>query len=130
MVALNFPTSPTDGQTYNGYVWDASITAWSRESEDGIQPVETSATAPSSPADGQLWFDTASETLFVYYEAGGEWVGTGGGNVASDAIQPNSNQITEDYTFESNENGVSAGPITIADGVTVTIGATSAWSIV
>lgn len=54
----------------------------------------------------------------------------GGGNVASDAIQPNFNTISEDYTFEANYNGVSAGPITIADGFTVTVGATSAWSIV
>jgi len=83
----------------------------------------------NTPADGSdprtfpaIWNATA--TLL---EAN---VGGGTGNVASDCIQPNFSTISEDYTFDANYNGVSAGPITIASGVTVTIGATSAWSIV
>ena len=83
-----------------------------------------------APTAGMMTFLVDVAQVNVY--DGTEWVEVsgGGGNVASDAIQPNSNQITEDYTFEANQNGVSAGPITIADGVTVTVGATSAWSIV
>ena len=82
-----------------------------------------------TPTAGMMTFLVDVAQVNVY--DGTEWVEvSGGGNVASDAIQPNSNQITEDYTFEANQNGVSAGPITIASGITVTVGATSAWSIV
>lgn len=86
-------------------------------------------TAIASPSAGMMTFLVDLAVVNVW--DGTEWVEvSGGGNVASDAIQPNSNEITEDYTFEANQNGVSAGPITIASGITVTVGATSAWSIV
>ena len=56
--------------------------------------------------------------------------GGGTSNVASDCIQPNYSVISENYTFTTGYNGVSAGPITIASGYTVTVPAGSAWSIV
>ena len=119
MTELNFPASPTNGQVYNGYSWNSTISVWTRLNTaidiDDLSNVEAPA-----PSNGDS---------LVYN--GTEWVNSpGSSNVASDAIQPNSNQITADYTFEANKNGVSAGPITIASGVTVTVGATSAWSIV
>lgn len=57
------------------------------------------------------------------------------GAVTIDKITPsfitlNTKTISSDYTLSSNYNGVSAGPITIANGVTVTISSGSAWSIV
>ena len=27
-MALNFPNSPSDGDTYEGYVWNATVGAW------------------------------------------------------------------------------------------------------
>jgi hypothetical protein len=50
--------------------------------------------------------------------------------VAGGTIVQNSQSITSSFTFPSNKNGVSGGPITIVDGVTVTIPDGSAWSIV
>jgi len=43
-------------------------------------------------------------------------------------IRTNANTINEDITIPANTNGMSAGPITIADGKTVTL--TGSWSIV
>ena len=37
--------------------------------------------------------------------------------------------IDENYTIEANTNGLSAGPITIANGVTVTISSGARWVI-
>ena len=86
-------------------------------------------TALPSPTAGMMTFLVDVAQVNVYDGSG--WVEvSGGGNEASDAIQPNFNTISEDYTFTANYNGVSAGPITIASGFTVTVGATSAWSIV
>jgi hypothetical protein len=42
----------------------------------------------------------------------------------------NSQTVTSNYTIGATTNAVSAGPITIADGVTVTVNDGGAWSIV
>lgn len=47
-----------------------------------------------------------------------------------DIFYENSTTVSSDYTITSGRNAVSAGPITIADGVTVTIPSGSNWSVV
>ena len=49
---------------------------------------------------------------------------------ASGCIYENSQTITANYTITSGKNGMSAGPITINSGVTVTIPSGSAWTVV
>ncbi len=105
----------------NGYLMDQSVMVFANAA--------ARTAAISSPAAGMMTFLVDVAQVNVY--DGSAWVEvSGGGNEASDAIQPNFNTISEDYTFTANYNGVSAGPITIASGFTVTVGATSAWSIV
>jgi hypothetical protein len=41
-----------------------------------------------------------------------------------------SNTVTTSYTIPENQNAMSIGPITIANGVTVTVGAGETWTIV
>jgi hypothetical protein len=90
------------------------------------------ATAIGTPIAGMMSFLTSSTAVQVY--SGSTVVGwtdiSGTSNVANDSIQPNFNTISENYTFVDGYNGVSAGPITIASGATVTVGTASAWSIV
>ena len=43
-------------------------------------------------------------------------------------IRTNANTICENITIPANTNGMTAGPVTIADGYTVTL--TGTWSIV
>jgi len=43
-------------------------------------------------------------------------------------IRTNANTISENITIPANTNGMTAGPVTIADGYTVTLNGT--WSIV
>ena len=56
---------------------------------------------------------------------------TSGGNVkiASGVIE-NSNTISSNYTVSSNYNAMSAGPMSISSGVSVTVPSGSAWTIV
>ena len=78
-------------------------------------------TTITSPSTGQaLTFD------------GTKWVNSaaGGGAVAGGAIYENSQTITANYTLTSGKNGLSAGPITISSGVTVTVPSGSVWAIV
>lgn len=51
-------------------------------------PVTVSATAPSSPSNGDLWWDTVNEGLFMYYTGvvPAEWIVAGGGGGASVTI--------------------------------------------
>tara|TARA_R110000782_G_scaffold131485_1_gene223291 strand:+ start:1022 stop:1507 length:486 start_codon:yes stop_codon:yes gene_type:complete len=53
----------------------------------------------------------------------------GGPSLGSDSIiRTNTNTINEDITIPVNTNGMTAGPVTIADGYTVTVEGT--WSII
>ncbi len=55
-------------------------------------------------------------------ELGGPSLGT------SSVIRTNAQTISENITIPSSSNGMSAGPITIADGYTVTVNGN--WSVV
>ena len=67
----------TDGQvlTSNG-----TTVYWSTSTGGGGASVETSNTEPSSPTNGDLWFDTEDGTLSVYYNDGdsSQWITTSG----------------------------------------------------
>jgi len=45
-------------------------------------------------------------------------------------IWENSQTVSVDYTITNNRNAMSAGAITVADGVTVTVGSGETWTIV
>ena len=49
---------------------------------------------------------------------------------AASIIRTNALTISENITIPATSNGMSAGPITIADGHTITIGNSGNWSIV
>ena len=53
---------------------------------------------------------------------------TGGGS--DKVFWENSNTVTTDYTITNNYNAGSFGPITINNGVTVTVGSGEVWTIV
>ena len=80
-MALDFPGSPTDGQVYpapNGvtYVYDSDSGLWRTQGGNGENTVFISATAPVSPTNGKLWWNSVTGTMFVWYEDGdtGQWV--------------------------------------------------------
>ena len=59
--------------------------------------------------------------------------GGGGGAVGggSDAIfYENGQSVTTDYTITDGKNAMSAGPITVDNGVTVTVGTGETWTVV
>ena len=85
--------------------------------------------SPTGVAAGDLWIDsTASASPLLKAYSGSGWVQLG----SSDDVfmRLNLKTINTNYTIPSGYNGVTAGPITIADGVVVTIPDGSAWSIV
>ena len=79
-MALNFPDSPSNGDTatLNGvvYTYNATQTLWKTGSASGGSSVTVSDTAPGSPSAGDQWFNSTSLKMFVYYADGSssQWV--------------------------------------------------------
>lgn len=49
---------------------------------------------------------------------------------ASNGIVVNSQTVSADYTIASGDNGLSAGPVSVASGITVTVSSGSVWTVV
>jgi hypothetical protein len=71
-------------------------------------------TADSSTASGVKWAAAAG----------------GGSNITAQGLWENNASISSDYTIATGNNGMSAGPISVASGVTVTVPTGSSWAIV
>ena len=93
-------------------------------------PVGTTGQRPASPTSGNIRYNTTTNSLELYN--GSEWEGTGGatGAAGEKVIYENEKQIDSSYTITTDFNAMSAGPVTIADGVEVTIPTGSSWTIV
>ena len=50
--------------------------------------------------------------------------------VSSNGITVNANTIAANYTVDTGFNGLSAGPVTVNSGITVTVASGSAWTVV
>jgi hypothetical protein len=93
-------------------------------------PVGTTAEQPT-PATGQIRFNS-SNTQFEGYN-GSAWGSLGGGATGGGANQvffQNDQTVTVNYTIPATKNAMSAGPITIDTGVTVTVSTGAVWTIV
>ena len=74
---------------------------------------------------GNQWFK--KEIPFMGF------IGFGGGATgpAGNAVfWENDQSVTDDYTITNNKNAGSFGPITVAAGKTVTVGAGEVWTVV
>ena len=95
-----------------------------------VIPTGTTANRPDTPVEGH--FRRNSELGQWEGYDGSKWSGIGGASVGGGNTFCYENDIivTADYTVTADKNAMSAGPITIADGVTVTVPDGSVWSIV
>ncbi len=87
-----------------------------------------SASAPVSAVIGDMWIDSSGTSPLLKTYNGSSWLSLGSTNDV--IMRLNLQTVSSNYTMPSGYNGVTAGPITIADGVTVTIPDGSSWSIV
>lgn len=91
-------------------------------------PVGTTGERDGSPAAGYLRFNS-TDGQFEGYD-GSAWGAVGGGNSTVNGLWENSASITANYTLSSGNNAMSAGPITINSGVTVTVPTGSRWVVI
>lgn len=89
----------------------------------------------NSDVDTHLNTSTATSTQVLSWSGTDyDWVDAGGAGAVgggSDAIfWENDQTVTTSYTITNGKNAMSAGPITINSGVTVTVGAGEVWTVV
>lgn len=93
-------------------------------------PIGTTAQRPAG-ASGQIRFNS---TLSKYEGHNGTaWAAIGGGATGGgtdDVFVENGQTVNTNYTITSGKNAMSAGPITIASGITVTVPSGSTWVVV
>ena len=76
----------------------------------------------SSNAGALANFTAGTKDVFVTQPS--EVTAIGGGN---QAILVNQTTATANYTLTANCNGFSVGPVTVANGVSITVGSGSRW---
>ena len=84
-MAINFPNSPSNGQTVTladkTLVYNSTSGTWNIQTADSSGgSLSISDTAPSSPSDGDMWFDSSTLTLYAYYDDGDsqQWIDLAG----------------------------------------------------
>lgn len=95
-----------------------------------LTPTGTTAQRPT-PATGHFRFNTTTVQFEGYN--GTAWGAVGGGATGGGTDQvfvENGQTVNTNYTITSGKNAMSAGPITIASGITVTVPSGSNWVIV
>ena len=92
----------------------------------------TTATGDQAPKTGSnLTFNSATGALgATSYTGDGSSLTGVASAVADGCIYENSQTISNNYTISTNKNALSAGPITIANGVTLTVPSGSVYTIV
>ena len=77
---------------------------------------------------GSLTTAYTSNANYLYKPSTGEL--TAVAMIASNGIQVNASTVATSYTIATGNNGLSAGPVSVNSGITVTVSSGSTWSVV
>ena len=74
-MAIQFPASPTNGQVYQGYYYDSTLSAW-KASPVSAGPVAIADAAPAGAIHGDMWYNSLDGSSYIYVNDGtsGQWV--------------------------------------------------------
>ena len=128
LASANLGLAPTASPTFTGTADFNSNTAL--KISDG-----TTAQRPGSPAVGMFRYNTTTNEFEGYSGSSPAWGSIGGSGGATgtgtDTTFLNFGQtVTGSYSIPASTNSLSAGPITVNSGQTVTIPSGSNWTIV
>tara|TARA_B110000467_G_scaffold162302_1_gene185240 strand:- start:464 stop:1771 length:1308 start_codon:yes stop_codon:yes gene_type:complete len=119
-------TDSTDYATAaQGVLADASVQTTAATGQANL-PSGTTAERTAGPIAGAMRFNS-TDTSFEGYN-GTEW-GSIGGGAADGIFYENEQSVSGDYTIVATKNAMTAGPITVNAGVTVTIETGGRWVV-
>lgn len=128
---------PADDTISTAKLIDSNVTS-AKLQDNIVLPGTDSVTVPKGTTaqrgtgvSGKFRFNTDDNTFEGY--DGTAWGAVGGGATGASGnpvFYENDQTVTGNYTITTNRNAMSAGPITVNSGVTVTIPAGSVWTIV
>jgi hypothetical protein len=94
-----------------------------------ILNVGTTGERPASPEAGMVRYNSSTAKFEGYNGAWGPLGGGATGGGTDTVFIQNSQTVTVSYTIPSDQNAMSTGPISIIDGVSVSVPDTSVWAI-
>jgi len=124
LASTNLGLASLAGATFTGDVILGTTTAL--ELPDG-----TTAQRPGTPVAGMIRYNTTLTQFEGYNNSAWGAIGggaTGGGS--DDVFYENGQTVTTNYTLTTSKNAMSAGPVSINSGVTVTVPSGQSWVIV
>ena len=124
LASTNLGLASLTGATFTGDVILGTTTAL--ELPDG-----TTGQRPGTPVNGMIRYNTTLNQ-FEGYKASA-WGAIGGGATggsSDDIFYENGQTVTSNYSLTAGKNAMSAGPITINSGVTVTVPSGASWVVV
>ena len=90
-------------------------------------PAGSTGQRDGSPSAGYIRWNTTDTSAEVY--DGSAWAAVGGGNTTDKGLYEMAHTIAVNYAMTSGNNAISAGPITINTGISVTVETGSTWVI-
>jgi hypothetical protein len=130
LATANLGLAPTASPSFTGTATFAGDVLLSGTGQLDV-PAGTTAQRSGSPNSGMIRFNTTLSTFEGYN--GTAWGSIGGGATgggSDDVFYENGQTVGTSYTLTTNKNAVSAGPITINSGVTVTVPSGASWVVV
>ena len=122
---FRFNTTSNEFEGYNGSAWSSvGGAALSNDTSTATNVFPLFANATSGSASTLY----TSNAKLLYKPSTGEFQASA--PVASNGIFVNANTIAANYTVDTGFNGLSAGPVTVNGGVTVTVASGSVWTVV
>jgi hypothetical protein len=125
MAGLNFTDPPSEGQIEtqpNGVTYIYDGVKWSSAgSGGGGASVSTGENPPGTASDGDLWFNTITGIMYVYYldDDSSQWVdvrpgGGGGGAIGDEAPRDGKQYGRQEGTWTETDNIPALPPISFA----------------
>ena len=130
---MYFNTSTNRMRVYSGSAWadvaldPATVVSKTSATGSGVLPAGTTAQRDGSPSAGYMRFNTTDTSAEIY--DGSAWSPVGGGNTTDKGLYEHAHTIAANYSITSGNNAMTAGPITINSGVSVTVPTGSTWVI-